>query len=360
MLKTRAIGVLCLAALLGAVAVFLARDWIESQVPAPVVITEDRVPLTKVVVAGRDLFLGDRLEAGNLEEREWPAHAVPAGAFKDMAKLTGEDRFVLRAIMKNAPVLASKITGEGGRASLSAVISADKRAVTVRVNDVRGVAGFVLPGDYVDVLLTQQKRTDQPTTRILLQKIKVLGVDQDANQHADKARLVRAVTLEVSPEQAQKLALAPDIGTMSLALRNTINASTTPSRVIGLADLGAGDASEMASIPAGALPTRVVRRDDSDDDSTTSVTVIRGLESVDYRVRQSEAGNKVAPKMMAADEGGLRPESRIARPLVRRLTTMPRYVGTLRPIDLISVFALSPNAGPEIAAPDANGEKAAP
>ncbi len=119
-MNIRAIAMLCLAALLGAVAVFLARDWIESQVPTQVVITKDRVPLTKIVVAKRDLFLGDRLKSGNMEEREWPTHAVPAGTFKSIDKLIEDNRVVLRSIMANEPILANKITGQGGGASLSA------------------------------------------------------------------------------------------------------------------------------------------------------------------------------------------------------------------------------------------------
>jgi len=122
-MNIRAIAMLCLAALLGAVAVFLARDWIESQVPSQVVITKDRVPLTKIVVARRDLFLGDQLKSGTLEEREWPTHAVPAGSFKSLEKLIEEDRVVLRSILANEPVLANKITGKGERTTLSPVIS---------------------------------------------------------------------------------------------------------------------------------------------------------------------------------------------------------------------------------------------
>ncbi len=239
-MNIRAISMLCLAALLGAVAVFLARDWIESQVPTQVVITKDRVPLTMIVVARRDLFIGDKLKSGNLEEREWPTHAVPAGTFKSIDKLIEENRVVLRSITANEPILANKVTGKGGRASLSAVISKTMRAVTIRVNDVLGVAGFVLPGDHVDILLTHSKNKSRPYTNIMLQNIKVLGIDQDANQQNDKPKLVRAVTVEVTPQQAQKLALAPKVGSMSLALRNTVNVAATRSRVIDVADLGVG------------------------------------------------------------------------------------------------------------------------
>ena len=257
-MNIRAIAMLCLAGLLGAVAVFLARDWIESQVPAQIVITKDRVPLTKIVVAKRDLFLGDRLKRGNVEEREWPTHAIPAGTFKSIDKLIKENRVVLRSITANEPILAKKVTGEGGRASLSAVISKTMRAVTIRVNDVLGVAGFVLPGDHVDILLTHSKDKARPYTNIMLQNIKVLGIDQSANQQSDKPKLARAVTVEVTPQQAQKLALAPKVGSMSLALRNTVNVAAIRSRVIDVADLGVGEAIDEGRETVGSeSPARI-------------------------------------------------------------------------------------------------------
>ncbi len=384
-MNIRAIAMLCLAALLGAVAVFLARDWIESQVPTQVVITKDRVPLTKIVVARRDLFLGDRLKSGNLEEREWPTHAVPKGSFKSLDKLIEEKRVVLRSITANEPILAKKVTGKGGRASLSAVISKTMRAVTIRVNDVLGVAGFVLPGDHVDILLTRAKNKAKPYTNIMLQNIKVLGIDQSANQQNDKPKLVRAVTVEVTPQQAQKLALAPKVGSMSLALRNMVNVAAVRSRVIGVADLGVGEANgtrkiatavavaqlqakpkpqttqqalvmprttkggapEVAPNPkAVSAPKRVVVRRAPTLDLMTRVTVTRGLKSTKYRVTQADPIKKPGLDAGAGDQlFGMEPGKPAPVPLNRTFMRAPSNAGDGRPIDLLSGFAPAPAEG---------------
>ena len=374
-MNIRAIAMLCLAALLGAVAVFLARDWIESQVPAQVVRTVDRVPLTKIVVAKRDLFLGDKLKRGNVEERDWPTHAVPAGTFKSIDKLIEENRVVLRSITANEPILANKVTGKGGRASLSAVISKTMRAVTIRVNDVLGVAGFVLPGDHVDILLTNSKNQSRPYTNIMLQNIKVLGIDQDANQQNDKPKLVRAVTVEVTPQQAQKLALAPKVGSMSLALRNTVNVAATRSRVIDITDLGVGEANgtrrgtavavaqlqaqpqttqkatmgapEVAPNPnADSAPKRVVVRRAPTLDLMTRVTVTRGLKSTKYRVTQAEPIKKPGLEVGAGDRlFGMSPGKATPVPLSRTFMKAPSNAGDGRPIDLLSGFAPAPAEG---------------
>jgi len=377
-MNIRAIAMLCLAALLGAVAVFLARDWIESQVPAQVVITKDRVPLTKIVVARRDLFLGDRLKSGNLEAREWPSDAVPARSFESIDELISEDRVVLRSIAANEPILASKITGKDGRASLSAVISKTMRAVTIRVNDVQGVAGFVLPGDHVDVLLTREQNKKQPYNIVLLQNIKVLGIDQDANQQNDKPKLVRAVTIEVTLPQAQKLALAPKVGSMSLALRNMIDVEPDRTRVIDLADLGDGEANgirkegpapPVARLPAkskpqttqqtmempkatkgtpeaspnpkaGSAPKRVVERRTPTPELMARVTVTRELNSEKYRVPQAGQIKKPGLEMDAGDPlFGMAPGISSPAPLNRTITKALSNADGGRSIDLQSGFA---------------------
>ena len=122
--------------------------------------------------------------------------------------IAGGKRVVLASIEANEPVLASKITGPGQRATLSAVIGAGMRAVTIRVNDVEGVAGFVLPGDHVDVLLTRLPDKRSGDTDVVLQNVKVLAVDQLADDSSEKPAVVKAVTLEVDTVSAQKLSLA--------------------------------------------------------------------------------------------------------------------------------------------------------
>ena len=155
----------------------------------------------------------------SLREVPWPHEAVPAGSFSKIAELTASRRVVLTAIEANEPILASKITGSGQRATLSAMLGDGMKAVTIRVNDVEGVAGFVLPGDHVDVVLTRQQDKAVAASDVVLQNVRVLAVDQIADERAEKPSVAKAVTLEVEVTAAQKLALAATIGTFSLALR---------------------------------------------------------------------------------------------------------------------------------------------
>ena len=150
----------------------------------------------------------------------WPADALPAGAFAKIHDvMAGGRRVVLAAIEANEPVLALKITGPGQRATLSALVKPGMKAVTIRVNDVEGVGGFVLPGDHVDVVLTRQIDKGSATTQVVLQNTRVLAVDQIADERAHKAAVAKSVTLEVDTVDAQKLWLASSVGSLSLLLR---------------------------------------------------------------------------------------------------------------------------------------------
>lgn len=183
-------------------------------------------PTTGVVVAARSIELGQALTPDMLRLQPWPATAVPEGSFTQVSELTGgEGRVALRTIAPNEPILASRISGEGGRATLSATIADGHRAVAIRVNDVIGVAGFVLPGDFVDVLLTRSEDTrgfrsnQNMRTDLLIAGVRVLAIDQIATESRNDPQVARAVTIEVTPEDGQKVALASEIGTLSLALR---------------------------------------------------------------------------------------------------------------------------------------------
>jgi pilus assembly protein CpaB len=186
-----------------------------------------------VVVAARPIAFGETLTPESLKVEAWPADARPQGSFRTIREvLSGQTRVALRPMEANEPLLAARISGPGGRAGLSGVIRTGMRAVTIRVNDVIGVAGFVLPGDFVDVLITRQDgkggygqapmRTDT-----LLQSVRVLAVDQIANENKSAPVVAKAATVEVDPEQAQKLALASQVGTLSLALRGQADPMAT-------------------------------------------------------------------------------------------------------------------------------------
>ena len=144
---------------------------------------------------------------------------------------------MLTAIEANEPVLASKITGSGQRATLSAVLGDGMKAVTIRVNDVEGVAGFVLPGDRVDVVLTRQQDKNSAAADVVLQNVRVLAVDQIADERTEKPSIAKAVTVEVEVMAAQKLALAATVGTLSLALRKAGESTPSNTRRITVSDL---------------------------------------------------------------------------------------------------------------------------
>jgi pilus assembly protein CpaB len=296
-MKQRAFLMLIFAAVLAGGAVWLAKDWLESQIQ-PVAANEQAVPLTKVVVARVKLSFGNRLQRQHLTEVDWPAGNVPPGSFNSIDKLLeGEkERVVLRAIEPSEPVLASKLTGPGGRATLSTLISKDMRAVTIRVNDVNGVAGFIMPNDHVDILLTRNEdnKKNDPITTILLQNVKVLGIDQDAKEDKEKPSVAKAVTLEVTPRQSQKLALASRVGSLSLALRNLANAVAARHRTITVADLKVGEANlpkKLKTKKVKKRKKRVVVKRRPKPNRFASVTVVRGLDPSTFQVIEE----KMAP-----------------------------------------------------------------
>ena len=180
----------------------------------------------RVVVAAVDINRGQRLGIEMLREVEWPAQSVPAGVFNDKQVLA--DRVLKLNVMRGDPISDAKLAPVGTQGGLSALIEPGKRAITVRVNDVIGVAGFALPGNYVDVIVHTEREGDEPhatakgrhVSKIVLERILVLAVAQEINRDDTKPRVVNAVTLEVSPQQAETLDLARGVGTLSLALRN--------------------------------------------------------------------------------------------------------------------------------------------
>lgn len=201
-----------------------------------------------LVVAAKAMRFGDRVRPENLKAIPWPSEERPEGSFQAIVAVVGDDdepRYAMEAIDPGEPLLASKITGAGERATLSAALDQGMKAVSIRVNDVLGVAGFVRPSDRVDVLLTRviqnrEKNTEQTSVDVLLQGVKVLAVDQTADERKDEPVVVKTVTFEVTTEEAQRLTLGASIGTLSLALRNISSASAEQTRPITVADLGGG------------------------------------------------------------------------------------------------------------------------
>jgi pilus assembly protein CpaB len=234
------------AVVFGLIAVFIAQVWLNNQATRQAQSQETNtkpVAMQTIVVAKQPLRFGTQLDAAMLEEMPWPSAAVPNGAFTKIDDvLKGGSRVVLAAIEANEPILSLKITGAGQRATLSALVKPGMKAVTVRVNDVEGVGGFVLPGDRVDVVLTRQIDKGSATTEVVLQNTRVLAVDQIADDRAAKAAVAKSITLEVSTVEAQKVWLASSVGNLSLLLRKAGETTEEKTRKISLKDLGVGDA----------------------------------------------------------------------------------------------------------------------
>jgi len=266
------------AVVFGLLAVFIAQAWLNNQAELRAKSMETNKPVvaTKtIVVAKQPLRFGSELNASMLQEVQWPAEALPTGSFGSINEILSPGRrIVLAAIEPNEPVLALKITGAGQRATLSALVAPGMKAVTIRVNDVEGVGGFVLPGDRVDVVLTRQLDKGSATTEVVLQNTRVLAIDQSADERAAKAQVAKAVTLEVSTVQAQKVWLASSVGSLSLLLRKAGEADSESTRKITLKDLAA-DAVD-------------------DNRATKTVVVTRGSSKQDYSVPIEQGNEPVA------------------------------------------------------------------
>ena len=249
------------AVLFGLLAVFLAQIWLNNQADERLksIDAQRKVapPARSIVVAGKPLRFGDELSSAALREMPWPDNALPAGAFGKIADLTSGKRVVLMPIDTNEAMLASKITGPGQRATLSAMLGDGMKAVTIRVNDVEGVAGFVLPGDRVDILLTRTGEKNNAVNDVVIQDVRVLAVDQLADQKADKPSVVKAVTIEVDPTEGQKVALAATVGTLSLLLRKAGEATGHDTRRVTTRDLMTAPAQESHFVTIGVMrPSR--------------------------------------------------------------------------------------------------------
>ncbi|CAB3792341.1 hypothetical protein LMG28688_03488 [Paraburkholderia caffeinitolerans] len=217
MRNSRAFAMLAIAILAGFAAVVFASRWLVQASSGATV---------PVAVAADDINLGQPLNEAMVRTVNWPRDSVPPGTFDNLKALDG--RVVRANLAHGEPVLESKLAPIGTKGGLSAVIGEGRRAITVRVNDVVGVAGFALPGNYVDVIVNTQEggnRTDnqQSISKIVLEKILVLAVAQQVNRDDTAPKVVNAVTLEVTPEQAEKLDLARSVGTLSLVLRNQVD-----------------------------------------------------------------------------------------------------------------------------------------
>ncbi|WP_372987536.1 Flp pilus assembly protein CpaB [Marinobacter sp.] len=221
MFKSRTVLMLSFALIMGLGAAYLARGWALDRFATPT--TEDGVP---VVVAALQIPFGKKVEASDLKVATMPRSMVPSSALTEAEEIEGS--VATTTIYPGEMILKEKVAAFGGGSALSAVIAPNKRAVTVRVNDVIGVAGFLMPGNRVDIVAAKRNGNRNYESRTLLENVKVLAVDQTASPEKDKPVIVRAVTLELSSDDAEELVKATQEGMIQLALRNPLDDSMRP------------------------------------------------------------------------------------------------------------------------------------
>jgi pilus assembly protein CpaB len=287
------VTMLIAALICAAAAALLSRAWLMGQASSERVVTvrENTLPITRsIVVAARDLRSGERLKADTLRLMPWAGETLPKGTFASIdALLKAQERIVAVAMSENEPVLEQKLIGSA-QSLLAGKLTESMNAVTIRVNDVAGVAGFVQPEDRVDVFMTTggggpgesvARPEEKPTVAVLLQNVRVLAIDQ-VSERKGQASPPKAVTLEVTTQDAQKLVLAGTVGQLSLALRRSNGVAGSEPRPIAMDDLLARRAAEQAT-PA-AKPGQVIG-------------VTRAAERKEYMVQPDSAKNRRSEAM---------------------------------------------------------------
>lgn len=261
MVKSRTAVLLLLSLGLASGAAWIANNWLQARTAATAKSDNEQA----VVVATVNIPYGQKIERQHVGLVVLPKSGIPASAFKNVDELVG--KVARQEILKDDIVRTERVADHLDGSTLAAMIGENKRAMTVRVNDVIGVAGFLLPGNHVDVVAAKRKG-DKAETEIVLKRIKVLAVDQTAGDEKEgKPVVVRAVTLEMTPAQTEILVKATEEGRIQLALRNPLD------------DKEPAVAEAPKPAPKPVVAKAPVRR------SSPYVTVIRGVEVSTTRVK---------------------------------------------------------------------------
>ena len=253
MLKRRGLILITIALVMGFGAAYTANQWVAAQVG-----DDTEGDGVHVVAAAMAIPYGTKVESRHLRFIEIPADAAPTGAFTTLEDVEGTVATV--AIARGEILLADRFAEHESGSTLAALVSSNMRALTVRVNDVIGVAGFLLPGNRVDVLSSRKEANRRAVTETILRNIKVLAVDQTASTEQNEPVIVRAVTLEMTPDQAEVLVKARTEGEIQLTLRNPLEKYSEPEPE---------PEPVMQNPVVSEQPRRPVNR-------STTVTVIRG------------------------------------------------------------------------------------
>ncbi len=220
MKKYGALIALGLAVMFGALAVWMTREWLQARESEQSIQAEASVESERIVVAATDIALGSRLTGETLALSEWPAGKSPRGSFTDIGELDG--RVALTRMAAGSPILKAELAEPGSGAGLLALIEPGNRAMAIRVDEVTGVGGFIIPDSMVDVI-SVETRGNKRKAKTVLEKVRVLAIAQETDAEEGEAQVVRTVTLQVKPAEAERLALQMHLGSLHLVLRNPID-----------------------------------------------------------------------------------------------------------------------------------------
>jgi pilus assembly protein CpaB len=265
--------ILLLALVCGGTAAYMASGWLKAKTNKANQMALQKVQMTPMVVAAKDIVPGSILDASLVKVVDWPKDSQITGAITDREQVSG--RVVRYPLVSGEIILDSKLAPKGTPGGLAGIIQNDKRAVTVKVDEASGVAGFVMPGNRVDVLLTLDKKEfkDDPVNQAVLQNILVLGKGQDIDQskNGEKPQIVPTVTLEVTPEEGERLALAAKEGFITLALRGWTENSSVPTSGVKTSNLMRSVKKSEPAFEAPIAPP-------ISPPKKTEVEVLRGIE----------------------------------------------------------------------------------
>lgn len=284
---------LAASAVLGLGALFVAKTVMPTAAAKE---SGDRGQGVPVVVASRPIKYGEKLNSGMLTVVRAPSGMAPQGAFQSVQAVLAADHggapVAIAPMAAREPLLPAKLSGPGARPTIAAEVAQGMRAYTIKVTDVSGVGGHALPGDRVDVVLmrdlTPEAETRNYMSQIVLQNVRVLGVDLNADLSSSKPASPETATLEVGVEDTQKLSVAATLGTLSLALRRTGEADVQMTSAIRTADFLSG---ERPAIQRAAYraPRRVAAA------PTVNIVIIEGQPTGRDRSKRP-SGQPPAPK----------------------------------------------------------------
>lgn len=289
-----------IAAVFGAVSIFAADFWLKSDASAQVETRTVEIPAPKVefktiVVASQPLTFGTTIDRTQLTQIPWPKDALPQGSFGTIDAFLAEgSRVVLSPIEPNEPVLLSKLSGPNGRASLSNLLTPGMRAVAIKTDEIAGVGGFITPGDRVDVVLTRDAGEIDETkksasgasgstiaTEVVVESARVLSVGQGADERQTGPQVASSVTIEVNAEDAGKIALARNVGSLSLQLRAAGEGAASQDGLTTISAFGGTITKALADAGSSVIDA-VVKEPEGPKLKTVIVT--RGLEAQTYQV----------------------------------------------------------------------------